>query len=82
MKITESQLRRIIREEVSRLTEARFKVGDRVSAKDGSGWWEILELVPDTRTGKTVAKVKMFTPRGGRTTTAYLNTDELTKVRE
>jgi hypothetical protein len=84
MKITVSQLRRIIREEVERnLIEAKFKVGDKVEETGtDSGWWEILELIPDNRTGKTSAKLKMFTPAGGRTTTTYVNTDKLTKVRE
>jgi hypothetical protein len=84
MKIKVSQLRRIIREEVERnLTESKFKVGDKVEEKGtDSGWWEILELIPDNRTGKTSAKLKMFTPSGGRTTTTYVNTDKLTKVRE
>jgi len=84
MKITISQLRKIIREEVERnLTESNFKVGDKVEEKGtDSGWWEILELIPDNRTGKTVAKLKMFTPSGGRTTTTHVNTDKLTKVRE
>lgn len=85
MKITVSQLRKIIREEVEKnLTEVKFKVGDKVEEKgDDSGWWEIMELIPDNRTGKTVAKLKMFTPTpGGRTTTTYVNTDKLTKVRE
>lgn len=83
MKITVSQLRRIIREEVEKnLTEANFKVGDKVTEKGtDSGWWEILELIPDNRTGKTVAKLKMFSPAGG-TTTAYLNTDQLSKVED
>jgi len=84
MKITISQLRKIIREEVERnLTESNFEVGDKVEEKGtDSGWWEILELIPDNRTGKTVAKLKMFTPSGGRTTTTHVNTDKLTKVRE
>jgi hypothetical protein len=83
MKITVSQLRKIIREEVENLSEARFNVGDMVEEKGtDSGWWEILELIPDNRTGKTSAKLKMFTPSGGRTTTTYVNTDKLTKVRE
>lgn len=83
MKIKISQLRKIIREEVERnLTESKFKVGDKVEEKGtDSGWWEILELIPDNRTGKTSAKLKMFTPSGGRTTTTYVNTDRLTKVR-
>lgn len=84
MKITVSQLRKIIREEVERnLTEAKFKVGDKVEETGtDSGWWEILELIPDNRTGKTSAKLKMFSPAGGRTTTTYVNTDKLAKVRE
>lgn len=84
MKITISHLRKIIREEVEKnLTESNFKVGDKVEEKGtDSGWWEILELIPDNRTGKTVAKLKMFTPSGGRTTTTHVNTDKLTKVRE
>ena len=84
MKITVSQLRKIIREEVEKnLTEANFKVGDKVTEKGtDSGWWEILELIPDNRTGKTAAKLKMFTPTGGRTTTTYVNTDKLTKVED
>ena len=84
MKITVSQLRKIIREEVQKnLTESNFKVGDKVTEKGtDSGWWEILELIPDNRTGKTAAKLKMFSPAGGRTTTTYVNTDKLTKVRE
>ena len=84
MKITVNQLRKIIREEVQKnLTEANFKVGDKVTEKGtDSGWWEILELIPDNRTGKTAAKLKMFSPAGGRTTTTYVNTDKLTKVRE
>jgi hypothetical protein len=84
MKITVSQLRRIIREEVERnLIEAKFKVGDKVEETGtDSGWWEILELIPDNRTGKTSAKLKMFSPAGGRTTTTYVNTDKLAKVRE
>jgi len=84
MKITVSQLRKIIREEVEKnLSEAKFKVGDKVEEKGtDSGWWEILELIPDNRTGKTAEKLKMFTPSGGRTTTTYVNTDKLTKVRE
>lgn len=83
MKITVNQLRKIIREEVEKnLTEANFKVGDKVTEKGtDSGWWEILELIPDNRTGKTVAKLKMFSPAGG-TTTAYLNTDQLSKVED
>jgi len=84
MKITVSQLRKIIREEVEKnISEAKFKVGDKVEEKGtDSGWWEILELIPDNRTGKTAAKLKMFSPSGGRTTTTYVNTDKLTKVRE
>ena len=84
MKITISHLRKIIREEVEKnLTESNFKVGDKVKEKGtDSGWWEILELIPDNRIGKTVAKLKMFTPSGGRTTTTHVNTDKLTKVRE
>ena len=84
MKITISQLRKIIREEVERnLTESNFEVGDKVEEKGtDSGWWEIQELIPDNRTGKTVAKLKMFTPSGGRTTTTHVNTDKLTRVRE
>ena len=84
MKITISHLRKIIREEVEKnLTESNFEVGDKVEEKGtDSGWWEILELIPDNRTGKTVAKLKMFTPSGGRTTTTHVNTDKLTKVRE
>ena len=83
MKITVNQLRKIIREEVQKnLTESNFKVGDKVTEKGtDSGWWEILELIPDNRTGKTVAKLKMFSPAGG-TTTAYLNTDQLSKVED
>lgn len=84
MKITVSQLRKIIREEVEKnLTEANFKVGDKVTEKGtDSGWWEILELIPDNRTGKTAAKLKMFSPAGGRTTTTYVNTDQLSKVED
>lgn len=84
MKITISHLRKIIREEVEKnLTESNFEVGDKVEEKGtDSGWWEILELIPDNRAGKTVAKLKMFTPSGGRTTTTHVNTDKLTKVRE
>ena len=83
MKITVNKLRKIIREEVQKnLTESNFKVGDKVTEKGtDSGWWEILELIPDNRTGKTVAKLKMFSPAGG-TTTAYLNTDQLSKVED
>ena len=81
MKITVSQLRRIIREEVEKLSEARFKVGDMVEEKGtDSGWWKILELIPDNRTGKTVATLKMFQPVGGRTPTTYVTTDKLRKV--
>ena len=81
---TVNQLRKIIREEVEKnLSEAKFKVGDKVEEKGtDSGWWEILELIPDKRAGKTAAKLKMFSPTGGRTTTTYVNTDKLTKVRE
>ena len=84
MKITVNQLRKIIREEVEKnLTEANFKVGDKVTEKGtDSGWWEILELIPDNRTGKTAAKLKMFSPAGGRTTTTYVNTDQLSKVED
>jgi hypothetical protein len=83
MKITISQLRKIIREEVERnLTESNFKVGDKVEEKGtDSGLWEILELIPDNRTGKTVAKLKMFQPVGGRTPTTYVTTDKLSKVK-
>lgn len=83
MKITVSKLRQIIREEVEKnLIESKLKVGDKVSAKDGSGWWEVLELIPDNKTGKTAAKLKMYTPSGGKTAIAYRNTNELSKVRE
>lgn len=81
MKIKVSQLRKIIREEVEKLSESRFKVGDMIEEKGtDSGWWEILELIPDKRTGKTVAKLKMFQPAGGRTPVTYVNTDRLRKV--
>lgn len=78
MKITEGQLRKIIREEVKRnLSEARFAVGDQVVVKGtGSGTWEILDLFPDSR-GKMVAKLKMFQPVGGPSPTAYETTDKL-----
>lgn len=84
MKITVNQLRKIIREEVEKnLTEANFKVGDKVEEKGtDSGWWEILKLIPDNRTGKTAAELKMFSPAGGRTTTTYVNTDQLSKVED
>ncbi len=85
MKIVISQLRKIIREEVQRtLTkEAKFDVGDIVEEKGtDSGWWEILELIPDNRTGKTVAKLKMFQPAGGRSPITHVITDKLGKVRE
>jgi len=69
------------REGVEKLSEARFKVGDMVEEKGtGSGWWEILELIPDNRTGKTVATLKMFQSVGGRTPTTYVTTDKLRKV--
>jgi len=81
MKIKLSQLRKIIREEVENLSEAKFKVGDMVEEKGtDSGWWKILELIPDNRTGKTVATLKMFQPVGGRTPTTYVTTDKLRKV--
>lgn len=85
MKITVAQLRKIIQEEVeSNLTEARLSVGDKVMSKpdDGSGIWVIEDLFPDNRTGKMVAKLKLFTPKGGRTTTAFDTTDKLKKLRE
>jgi hypothetical protein len=82
MKITVSQLRRIIREEVESLSVHDFEVGDMVEEKGtDSGLWEILELIPDNRTGKTVAKLKMFQPVGGRTPTTYVTTDKLSKVK-
>ena len=82
MKITVSQLRRIVREEVENLSEARFKVGDMVEERGtDSGWWEIMELFPDNVTGKTVAKIKLYTPHGGRTTNTYVTTDKLVKAR-
>lgn len=84
MKITVSQLRKIIREEVQKnLTEAKLKVGDKVEEKGtDSGWWEVLELIPDNRTGKTVAKLQMFQPVGGKKPITHVTTDKLTKVRE
>ena len=84
MKITVSQLRKIIREEVQKnLTEAKLQVGDKVTEKGtDSGWWEVLELIPDNRTGKTVAKLQMFQPVGGRTPITHVTTDKLAKVRE
>lgn len=83
MKITVSQLRKIIREEVENLSEARFNVGDMVEEKGtDSGWWEILELIPDNRTGKTVAKLQMFQPVGGKKPITHVTTDKLAKVRE
>jgi hypothetical protein len=84
MKITVSQLRKIIREEVERnLSEAKLKVGDKVEEKGtDSGWWEVLELIPDNRTGKTVAKLQMFQPVGGRKPITHVTTDKLSKVRE
>jgi hypothetical protein len=70
------------REGVEKLSEARFNVGDMVEEKGtDSGLWEILELIPDNRTGKTVAKLKMFQPVGGRTPTTYVTTDKLSKVK-
>jgi len=81
MKITVSQLRKIIREEVENLSANNFEVGDFVEEKGtGSGWWKILELIPDNRTGKTVATLKMFQPVGGRTPTTYVTTDKLIKI--
>ncbi len=84
MKITVSQLRKIIREEVQKnLTEAKLKVGDKVEEKGtDSGWWEVLELIPDNRTGKTVAKLQMFQPMGGKKPITHVTTDKLAKVRE
>lgn len=60
MKITVSQLRRIIREEGEKnLTESNFEVGDKVEEKGtDSGWWEILELIPDNRTGKNGCEIE------------------------
>jgi hypothetical protein len=70
------------REGVENLSEARFNVGDMVEEKGtDSGWWKILELIPDNRTGKTVATLKMFQPVGGRTPTTYVTTDKLRKVK-
>jgi len=81
MKITVSQLRKIIREEVENLSANNFEVGDFVEEKGtDSGWWKILELIPDNRTGKTVATLKMFQPVGGRTPTTYVTTDKLIKI--
>jgi len=84
MKITVSQLRKIIREEVQKnLTEAKLQVGDKVTEKGtDSGWWEVLELIPDNRTGKTVAKLQMFQPVGGKKPITHVTTDKLAKVRE
>ena len=84
MKITVSQLRKIIREEVQKnLTEAKLQVGDKVTEKGtDSGWWEVLEIFPDNRTGKTVAKLQMFQPVGGKKPITHVTTDKLAKVRE
>ena len=81
MKITVSQLRKIIREEVENLSANNFEVGDFVEAKGtDSGLWEIEKLILDNKTGKTVATLKMFQPVSGRTPTTYVTTDKLIKI--